>query len=152
MWNWHCADREDYDRGRKCRERGGGSRPGRGTGELQTNTEERIQAAAINTVSVANWTLDTFFHHHHQTFSISDVLMTPHLFRIETNYIEIFDSLFINSFPYSTLFENYSKCRISILAFSTSFCPIKTDLSGNTVWPQDSGFQKLPKLDHFWHF
>ena len=28
----HCADREDYDRGRKCRERGGGSRPGRGTG------------------------------------------------------------------------------------------------------------------------
>ena len=60
--------------------------------ELQTNTEERIQAAAINTVSVvANWTLDTFFHHHHQTFSISDVLMTPHLFRIVTNYIEIFD-------------------------------------------------------------
>ena len=23
-----------------------------------------------------------------------------------------------------------------ILAFSTNFCPIKTDLSGNTVWPQ----------------
>ena len=45
-----------------------------------------------------------------------------------------------------TLFENYSKCHIwifLILAFSTNFCPIKTDLSGNTVWPQASGFQKL---------
>ena len=39
-----------------------------------------------------------------------------------------------------------------ILAFSTNFCPIKTDLSGNTVWPQASGFQKLAKMDHFWHF
>ena len=51
-----------------------------------------------------------------------------------------------------TLFENYSKCRIRILAFSTNFCPIKTDLSGNTVWPQASGFQKLAKMDHFGHF
>ena len=39
-----------------------------------------------------------------------------------------------------------------ILAFSANFCPIKTDLSGNTVWPQASGFQKLAKMDHFWHF
>ena len=39
-----------------------------------------------------------------------------------------------------------------ILAFSTNFCPIKTDLSGNTVWPQASGFQKLAKMDHFWPF
>ena len=53
---------------------------------------------------------------------------------------------------YYTLFENYSKCRIWILAFSTKFCPIKTDLSGNTVWPKASGFQKLLKMDHFWHF
>ena len=35
-----------------------------------------------------------------------------------------------------------------ILAFSTNFCPIKTDLSGNTVWPQASGFQKVAKMDH----
>ena len=41
-----------------------------------------------------------------------------------------------------TLFKNYSKCRIWLLAFSTNFCPIKTDLSGNTVWPQASGFPK----------
>ena len=39
-----------------------------------------------------------------------------------------------------------------ILAFSTNFCPIKIDLSGNTVWPQASGFQKLAKLTIFWHF
>ena len=45
------------------------------------------------------------------------------------------------------MFENYSKCRI--LAFFTIFCTIKSDLSGNTVWPQASGFQKLAKLTIF---
>ena len=39
-----------------------------------------------------------------------------------------------------------------ILTFSTNFCPIKTALSGNTVWLQVSGFQKLTKMDHYWHF
>ena len=37
----------------------------------------------------------------------------------------------------------------SILAFSTNFCPIKIDLSGNM---QASGFLKLAKVDYFWHF
>ena len=32
------------------------------------------------------------------------------------------------------------------MAFSTNFCPIKNDLSGNTVWLQISVFQKLAKL------
>ena len=32
------------------------------------------------------------------------------------------------------------------------FCYIRIDLSGNTVWPQASGFQKLAKMDHFGHF
>ena len=36
-----------------------------------------------------------------------------------------------------------------VLAFSTNFCPTKTDLSGNTVWPQATGFQKLAKLTIF---
>ena len=49
-----------------------------------------------------------------------------------------------------TLFENDSKCLI--LAFSTNFCTIKIDLSGNTVWQQTSGFQKLAKIDHFGQF
>ena len=33
-----------------------------------------------------------------------------------------------------------------ILAFSTNLWPIKTDLSGNTVWPQALSFQNLAKL------
>ena len=41
---------------------------------------------------------------------------------------------------------------IWILAFSTNLCPIETDMSGNTVWPQSSSFQKLAKIVHFWHF
>ena len=36
-----------------------------------------------------------------------------------------------------------SHLNIFILAFSTKFWPIKTELSGNTVWPQALGFQKL---------
>ena len=40
----------------------------------------------------------------------------------------------------------------SILAFSTIFRPIKVDMSGNTVWPQASGFQKIAKIDHSWNF
>ena len=56
---------------------------------------------------------------------------------------------------HSTLLENHSKCRIrifGILAFSTNVCTIKTDLSGNTVWPQASDYQKFAKMDHFCHF
>ena len=36
--------------------------------------------------------------------------------------------------------------------FHQFFDLFKTDLSGNSVWPQALGFQKLTKLDHFWHF
>ena len=39
--------------------------------------------------------------------------------------------------------------NFSILAFSTNFWPIKTDMSGNSVWPQALGFQKLAKLSIF---
>ena len=39
-----------------------------------------------------------------------------------------------------------------ILAFSANFFAIKTILSGNTVWPKASGFRKVVKMDHFWHF
>ena len=40
----------------------------------------------------------------------------------------------------------------SILAFFTNFCPIKIDMTGNTVLLQTSGFQKFVKMDNFWHF
>ena len=39
-----------------------------------------------------------------------------------------------------------------ILGFSTNFCPIKTDLSGNTVWPQASVFPKNSPNWPFWAF
>ena len=42
--------------------------------------------------------------------------------------------------------------EFSILAFSPKFCPIEIDLSDNTVSMQASRFQKLAKIDHFWHF
>ena len=45
-----------------------------------------------------------------------------------------------------------SHLNFTILAFSTIFWPIKTDMSGNTVWPQASGFQNLAKRDLFGHF
>ena len=33
-----------------------------------------------------------------------------------------------------------------------AICPIRIDLSGNTVLQQVSDFQKPVKMDHFWHF
>ena len=36
--------------------------------------------------------------------------------------------------------------------FPPIFVLFKTELSGNSVWPQALGFQKLAKMDHFWHF
>ena len=44
-----------------------------------------------------------------------------------------------------------SHLNFSMLAFSTNFCSIKSDLSGNTVWPQTSVFSKTRKIDYFWH-
>ena len=58
-------------------------------------------------------------------------------------------TVWVSTFNIFTLLENYSKCRIWILAFFINSCPIKTDLSGNNVWPQASGFQKLAKLTIF---
>ena len=48
----------------------------------------------------------------------------------------------------TTVFENHPKRRIWIFQF-WHFPLIFVLLSGNTVWPQTSGFQKLAKSDHF---
>ena len=53
------------------------------------------------------------------------------------------------------MLKNCSKCRIwifGILEFFTNFWPIKSDLSGNTVGPQASGFQKLFQIWPFLAF
>ena len=50
------------------------------------------------------------------------------------------------------MFENPLKCLIwifRIMALFTIFCPIKIDLSSNTVWLQALRFQKLAKLSIF---
>ena len=54
------------------------------------------------------------------------------------------------------MFENNSKCRIWIFELLNfrifhQLFHFKIDMSGNTVWPQSSGFQKLAKIHHFWH-
>ena len=70
---------------------------------------------------------------------------------------------FINKYPQNILPISSSSLQClkitQNIAFEFSnfgifhqFWPIRTGLSGNTVWPQASGFQKLAKLDHFWHF
>ena len=63
---------------------------------------------------------------------------------LSTTYI--FHNLLLHSVWKS---PKMSHLNFSILAFSTNFCPIKTDLSGNTVWPQTSDFQKLAKMTIF---
>ena len=65
-----------------------------------------------------------------------------------SNWIKNHDFAFSNS-----QFSNTAQCLNSIqnVAFKNC-CSFKTDRSGNTIWPQASGFQKLAKLDHFGHF
>ena len=65
-----------------------------------------------------------------------------------TQVLDGLDTLTHNGFILTyvcTLFKNYSICRIWNLTFSTNFCPIKTDLSDNSVWPQAADFQNLSK-------
>ena len=44
-----------------------------------------------------------------------------------------------------------SYLNFSILAFSTNSCPIKSDLSGDTVLPQASGCLKLVQMEYFYY-
>ena len=51
------------------------------------------------------------------------------------------------------MLENYLKIVVfsfSIMAFSTNFCNIETDMSGYTVWPQALySFKESPNLTIF---
>ena len=42
-----------------------------------------------------------------------------------------------------------SDLKLEILGSFINFCPIKSDLSGYTVWPQASSFQKKPRKNDF---
>ena len=61
---------------------------------------------------------------------------------------------FFSDFPrlWYTLFENYSKCRLWILAFSTNFFLIKTDLSGTLFDRKLQFFKNSPKWTIFLAF
>ena len=61
------------------------------------------------------------------------------LLRIYMNHIHL---------PTHIVWKSPKTSHLNIGIFNI-FCPIKIDLSDNTVWPQASGFQKLPKIGHF---
>ena len=42
--------------------------------------------------------------------------------------------------------------EIFVLLSFSNFCPFKVNLFSNTVWLQASIYQKLAKIDQFWHF
>ena len=48
--------------------------------------------------------------------------------------------------------QNVAFSIFQFLAFPTNFCPINSDLSGNTVWPSPIGFKELAKMVHIWQF
>lgn len=50
---------------------------------------------------------------------------------------------------FTCVYKGKSKVRSAI---SHDLKMAKRDLSGNTVWPQASGLQKIPKMDHFRYF
>ena len=50
---------------------------------------------------------------------------------------------------FTCVYKGKSKVRSAI---SHDLKMAKRDLSGNTVWPQASGLQKIPKMDHFGYF
>ena len=63
---------------------------------------------------------------------------------------------FTNNQILSSAFSQYSKIiqnvAFGIFQVSTNFCPMNIELSGNSVRPQASDFQKGRQLDNFWHF
>ena len=50
------------------------------------------------------------------------------------------------------LLESATQCLKITQNVAFEFFNFGIFLSGNTVWPKTSVFQKLAKMDHFWHF
>ena len=68
-----------------------------------------------------------------------------------SKYVALMNEWTVNTIHNVWKLLNILHLNSLILAFFTNFYPIKIDMSGNTDWPQATGFQKLAKLDHFWH-
>ena len=67
-----------------------------------------------------------------------------------SQYFRFFHPIFLPTHCLKS--SKMSHLNFSILALFTIFCLIKISISGNTVLPQASTFQKLAKIDHFGHF
>ena len=77
-----------------------------------------------------------------QNLHVSEKLQSDLIFYIE-KFQDLIKKLIL------TLFENHLKCPIWKFGIFLNFCPIQTNLSGNTVWLQASGYQKVAKMDYF---
>ena len=96
------------------------------------------------------WELHTYLH----------TERSPLLF--SASFTHVFFLTSIISFVYSERVLSFKNGKViltstrtssssGILGFSINFCPVKTNLSGNTIWPKASVFQKIYKMEHFWH-
>ena len=95
---------------------------------------------------------ETFLHHKSNLMKKMDGAKSSHFNGYQAVYNYLCNNMQLKP-PHSVWKSSkMSYLNFWILAFSANFCPIKTDLYGNTVWPQVSGFQKLAKMVHFWHF
>ena len=129
---------------------------------LRKRFGQHSQVQKIEKISISGFLDDIFVERENRQkiaswIFITGVLVIFWIKSLNSSWVTIFKKKIMiliskSVLNWSTLFENYSKCRIWIFAYSANFCPIKTGLSGNTVWPQASGFQKLANLEHFGHF
>ena len=128
---------------------------GRNTCEWNTR-EESLQALA--SLKCIHRKCNTELHNYYSTASRFSSCIDVAIQTFSKGYFQdLLDILYLEDFWVAFAHNVWKLLKIShlnflILALSTNFCPIKTDLSGNTVWQQDSAFQKLFKMDNFWHF
>ena len=95
---------------------------------------------------------ETFLHHKSNLMKKMDGAKSSHFNGYQAVYNYLCNNMQLKP-PHSVWKSSkMSYLNFWILAFSANFCPIKTDLYGKTIWPQALGFQKLAKMDHFWHF
>ena len=92
---------------------------------------------------------ETFLHHKSNLMKKMDGAKSSHFNGYQAVYNYLCNNMQLKPPHIVYKLLKMSHLNFWVLAFSTNFCPIKTDLSGNTIWPQASGFQKLAKMIHF---
>ena len=105
--------------------------------------------ANLNKLSRQNFC--TKFQNSHFLQIFSSIFLFLRFFEIFKKKFDIFFQHFYRNFFRIFFFLIFMKNFLShlnflILAFSTNFCPIRSDQSGNTISQQASGFQKVTFL------